>query len=199
MASSQPQEGDGRPPPLPEVVRISRKQIAEWQIDNAILIWFQDEHDVVSPHTLTVAAQGVLSALCRDMCQPVSKVVRWINEQSPSFQRQLRNPQNFFKHGYHKQPFKDVSSFTPILTEMFLIDNVAVYQDLFTSLTVLMAVFALRFSLSHPKGLPLVAFKFANAIVAEGPEIENLRALNRKEFLKAALPIVAKRRDDPPR
>src|SRR6266542_4349619 len=140
-------------PSLPSVVRISRKQVAEWQIDNAILVWFQDEEDVVSPHTLTVAAQGVLTVLCKDMHKPLSKVVSWINQQPKSFQEQIRNPQNFFKHGYHKQRFKDVSSFTPELTEMFLIDNVAVYQDLFASVTIPMTVFALRFSIMHPKGL----------------------------------------------
>jgi hypothetical protein len=188
---------DRRPPPLPSVVRISRKQIAESQIDQAILIWFQDEEDVVSPHTLTVAAQGVLAALCRDMHRPVSKVVSWIDKKPKSFQQKLRSPQNFFKHGYHKQPFKDVSSFTPEMTEVFLIDNVAVYQDLFASLTVLMTVFALRFSIMHPKTLPLVAFKFATPIVPEGPEIKKLASVSRKEFLQVALPLVAKRIGSP--
>ncbi len=180
-------------PSLPSVVRISRKQVAEWQIDNAILVWFQDEEDVVSPHTLTVAAQGVLTVLCKDMHKPLSKVVSWINQQPKSFQEQIRNPQNFFKHGYHKQRFKDVSSFTPELTEMFLIDNVAVYQDLFASVTIPMTVFALRFSIMHPKGLPLVAFKFANAIVPEGREIKKLATASSKEFFQVALPLVAKR------
>jgi hypothetical protein len=71
------------------------------------------------------------------------------------------------------------------------------FQNLFDSLTVLMVVFALRFSLRHPKGLPLVAFKFSDAILPEGPEIEKLRGVSRKEFLQAALPIVAARRDNP--
>src|SRR6266567_4092537 len=169
-------------PSLPSVVRITRKQIAEWQIDNAILVWFQDEEDVVSPHTLTVAAQGVLTVLCKDMHKPLSKVVSWINQQPKSFQEQIRNPQNFFKHGYHKQRFKDVSSFTPELTEMFLIDNVAVYQDLFGVLTIPMIIFALRFSLTHPKGLPLIAFKFADQQPVQAAEVEKLRGLKRREF-----------------
>lgn len=197
MASRQSESSDQRPPPLPGIVRISRRQAAEWQIDNAILIWFQDAQDVVSPHTLTVAAQGILSALCKDMHQPLSNVVKWINAQTTAFQRQIRNPQNFFKHGYHKQPFKDVSSFGPPLTEIFLIDNVAVYQNLFGSVTVLMIAFALRFSFSNPKVLPLIALKFSDAILPEGPEIEKLRGVNRKGFLQAALPIIARRRDDP--
>ena len=178
----------------PSVVRINRKQIAEWQIDNAILIWFQDEQDVVSPHTLTVAAQGVLTVLCRDMHKLPSKVVTWISQQPPSFQKQIRNPQNFFKRGYHKQPFKNVSSFTPEMTEMFLIDNIAVYQDLFGVLTIPMIIFALRFSLTHPRGLPLIAFKFADQKPVQAAEVEKLRGLNRKEFFQSALSIVAKLR-----
>ena len=86
------------------------------------------------------------------MRKPPPKLVTWIDKQPKSFREQIRNPQNFFKHGYHKQRFKDVSSFMPNMTEMFLIDNVAVYQDLFESLTIPMVVFALRFSLTYPKG-----------------------------------------------
>src|SRR5947199_5003632 len=127
-----------------KVIRISRRQIADWQIDNAIMVWFHDAEDVVSPHTLAVAAQGVLTALCRDMRKPLSKLVTWIGQQSKSFQEQIRNPQNFFKHGTHKQRFKDVASFTPEMTEMFLIDNIAVYQELFGVLTIPMIIFALR-------------------------------------------------------
>jgi hypothetical protein len=194
MASSQSNEKDDRPPPIPGVVRISRRQIAEWQIDNAILLWFREKEDVVSPHTLAVAAQGVLTALCRDMRQPLSKVVTWMNRKPKSFQEQLRNPQNFFKHGYHKQPFRDVASFTPQMTEVFLIDNVAVYQDLFGVLTIPMIVFALRFSIEHPKGLPLVAFQFADGKVLEATEIKKLAALSKEDFLEAALPLVAKRK-----
>ena len=84
------------------------------------------------------------------------------------------------------------------MTEMFLIDNVAVYQDLFASVTIPMTVFALRFSIMHPKGLPLVAFKFANAVVPKGTEIEKLAAVSRENFVQVALPLVAKRRSRSP-
>jgi hypothetical protein len=173
---------------------MSRRQIAEWQIDNAILLWFREKEDVVSPHTLAVAAQGVLTALCRDMHQPLSKTVTWINKQPKSVREKLRNPQNFFKHGYHKQPFRDVASFTPEMTQIFLIDNVAVYQDLFGVLTVPMIVFAPRFSIEHPKGLPLIAFQFADGKVLQATEIKKLAAISREDFFGAALPLVAKRK-----
>lgn len=183
-----------RQQPLPGIVRITRKEIVELQVGTAILTWLQDEEDVVSPHTLTVAAQGVLSALCKDMKRPLPKTVNWINQQPRSKQEKLRNPQNFFKHGHHKQPSKDFSSFAPELTETFLIDNIATYQDLFGSLTVLMTVFALRFSLLHPEGLPLAAFKFANNIVLDSAQTKKLRACGREDFLRLALPIVASRK-----
>lgn len=185
-----------RPPPFPSVVRVTRRQTAEWQIDNAIMIWFQDGDDVVSPHTLGVAAQGVLTALCRDMHKPLSKLVTWIGQQSNSFQNKIRSPQNFFKHGYHKQPFKDVASFTPEMTEMFLIDNIALYQELFGTVTIPMIIFALRFSITHPKGLPLVAFKLADQKPVQASEVEKLRSLGRREFFEQALPLVVKRQSD---
>lgn len=80
------------------------------------------------------------------------------------------------------------------MTQIFLIDNVAVYQDLFGVLTIPMIIFALRFSIEHPKGLPLAAFKFADAKVLQATEMKKLADLSRKDFFRAALPLVAKRK-----
>jgi len=77
---------------------------------------------------------------------------------------------------------------------MFLIDNIAVFQQLFGVLTIPMIIFGLRFSLTHPRGLPLVAFKFADQEPVKAAEVEKLRGLNRKDFFKAALSLVAKRK-----
>ena len=178
MQVRKSEPGD-RPPPLPGVVRITRQAAAGGQIDSAIQIWFASG-DITSIHTLAVAAQGVLMALSNDMGKPVSKVLDWINKQPKSFQSQLRNPQNFFKHGHHKQPYKDVASYIPNLAEMTLIDNISTFQRLFDSLTPLMKVFAVRFSIKHPDILPLKL---------KGFKIEDLARLTRSRFLKEVLPF----------
>jgi hypothetical protein len=174
-------EPKNRPPPLPGIVRITRQAAASGQTDSAIQLWFESG-DITSIHTLAVAAQGVLSALSADMGKPLSKVLNWINEQPKSFQSQLRNPQNFFKHGHHKQPYRDVVSFIPGLAEMILIDNISTYQGLFDSLTPLMKLFAIRFSIEHPDILPL-------KLTLKGFEIEDLARLTRSQFLKEILPF----------
>jgi len=48
--------------------------------------------------------------------------------------------------------------------------------------------------IEHPKGLPLVAFKFADGKVLEAAEVKKLAALSRAHFLEAALPQVANRK-----
>jgi hypothetical protein len=151
MQVRKSEPGD-RPPPLPGVVRITRQAAARGQTDSAIQLWFESG-DITSIHTLAVAAQGVLTALCKAMHEPVSKVLDWINEQPRSFQSQLRNPQNFFKHGRHTQPYKDVTSYIPVMAEMILIDNISTYERLFDSLTPLMKLFAIRFSIKHPDAI----------------------------------------------
>jgi hypothetical protein len=183
-----------RPPPLPGVVRIRWRQVAEWQIDNAILIWFQDEEDVVSPHTLAVAARDVLIAVCRDAKIPISSLASKIEEQVPSFKDGIKDPQNFFKHGYHKQPFSDVSSFTPAMTEAFLIDGISMYEKLFRAVTTPMIIFAIRVSLIHPETPPLTAFKFPDQEPIDSTEREKIRGVTRREFFQFALSLVAKRK-----
>ena len=89
--------------------------------------------DITSIHTLVVAAQGILTALCNDTDRPLFELLDMINKQPKSFQTQLRNPQNFFKHGHHKQPYRDVVSYTPAVAEMILIDNISTYQVLLRS------------------------------------------------------------------
>ena len=174
-------EPEDRPPPLPGVVRVTRQAAARGQTDSAIQLWFESG-DITSIHTLAVAAQGVLTALCKDMREPASKLLDWINKQPKSFQSQLRNPQNFFKHGHHTQPYKDVTSHMPVMTEMILIDNISTYQRLFDSLTPPMKLFAIRFSTKNPSALPL-------KLTLKGIKIEDLARFTRSQFLKEVLPF----------
>jgi hypothetical protein len=174
-------EPEHRPPPLPGIVRITRQAAARGQIDSAIQLWFESGH-ITSIYTLAVAAQGILTALCNDMGKPLSDLLNLISKQPKSFQTQLRNPQNFFKHGHHKQPYRDVVSYAPGLAEVILIDNIGTYERLFDSLTPLMKLFAIRFSIEHPDKFPL-------KLTIKGFKIEDLARLTRWQFLKEILPF----------
>jgi hypothetical protein len=180
VSNSQP---DKRPPPKKPLVRITRQDSAKGQIEAAILLWFNDQ-DVSAIHTLAVAAQGLLTALCRDMHKEPPELVTRINRQPKGFQEQTRNPQNFFKHGKHKQPYKDVVSYMPSMAEIILIDDIAVYERLFRVRTQMMSIYAIRFSLTNPETLPM-------KISIKGLDIEDLRQLPRRQFLEKVLPFVS--------
>jgi hypothetical protein len=171
---------------------ITRREAARSQLDRAILLWFGSEiAELPSVHTLTIASQGVLSALCRDMKVPISKLVTWLDSQPRRVRDQIRSPQNFFKHGHHKQKqkYKDIVNYTPELTEMFLVDAVEAYHCLFGSASALMLCFALRFSFDHPTALPM---KETKAKLAKSVEVEKLGELRKPEFLNKVLPLLAK-------
>jgi hypothetical protein len=175
-----------RPDPLPGIVRVTRQEAAKGQLHSAILLWFH-EGDVASIHTLTVAAQGILSVLKKEAGVRFG-AADWIQAQPKSFQEKIRNPQNFFKHGHHKQLYKDVISYAPELPEVFMLDSTVTYSHLFHRLTPTMLLFLLRFSIEQPK-----AFRSTESIHAklvDGVKIEDFRGLGRREFYERLLPLV---------
>ena len=70
---------------------------------------------------------------------------------------------------------------TAMLTELALIDWCSMYHRLFDTLTPLMLVFALRYSLFNPRAFPI-------KVEIKGIEIEDLRRLRRRDFLKEVMP-----------
>lgn len=176
------------PPASLGVVSITRKEAARSQLDRAILLWFEDEEaDLPAIHTLTVAVQGVLTTLCRDMKRPTSKLVGWIDAQPKRVREILRSPQNFFKHGYHKQQqrYKDIVAYRPQMTDLFLMGNIETYHRLFGSASVLMLCFALRYSFENPSALPMSQTK---SKLAKRIEIEKLTELRKPQFFKTIVP-----------
>jgi len=77
-----------------------------------------------------VAAQELLHYTGKPKGQP-SKTVTWLKLQPPKFQEIARFPQNFFKHP-KKHP---IVSFAPIISEIYMIDAISLYEDLFHHLT----------------------------------------------------------------
>src|SRR5207247_2863277 len=111
-------------------LHITRKDAATSQLERAILLWFEAKvSDLPAVHTLTVAVQGVLTTLCRDIKIPISSLVQMIETQPKRIREGLRSPQNFFKHGYHKQKkrYKDVVAYSYEMTNLLLMDDVETY------------------------------------------------------------------------
>jgi hypothetical protein len=172
--------------------RVTRRQAVRSQLDRAILLWFEGEiADLPAIHTLTVAVQGILTALSRDMKIPRSGIVTWIESQPPRQQKILRSPQNFFKHGRHKQKHRDqdIVTYAHEMTDLFLLDNVQTYHDLFGSSSALMVCFALKFSFEHPQALPM---KVTKERLARHADVKVLSKLRKPEFVRKVLPLLTK-------
>jgi hypothetical protein len=169
----------------------TRREIAKNELERAILLWFEARIvDLPSVHTLAIAAQGVLDALCRDMKIPRSKLVTGTNAKGAGFARAIRNPQNFFKHGEHDRNYrgkkdKDAIEFPYELIEAVLSDNVETYHRLFGAVSALMVCFALRFDFEHP------IIRSAKNTKAKLVRRFGIEEISRKpDFIRKVLPIV---------
>ncbi len=157
------------------------------QLETALHLWFLDA-DPVSIHTLAVAAQGVLTAICRDTKQPPSDLKIMLDSKPKGFQKWFRNPQNFFKHGHYEgQKDREVIRHTPDVTELALADAVGMFQRLF-GCTSIMELFFLQCAVAFPKRKIL---KKASLIeLFESLEIEEVAKLNREAFYNRFMPVI---------
>lgn len=174
-----------KPERAEKLVKINRKSAAQGQLEGAILLWFL-QGDFASVHTLVVAAQTILHHVGSKTGKP-SKLVEWIKSQPPAFQRRVVDAQNFFKHA-HKDPDR-VLTYAPRIAEIYIIDAIYMFEDLYHVITPLMRTFALRFSLSHPDVLDLSSLpvKFPASV-----KINQVAQLSRAEFFDAILPAMSR-------
>jgi hypothetical protein len=164
--------------PLPKwLVKITRQDAARGQLDSAILLWFLGQ-DRASIHTLAVAAQTLLHNVGKKAGKP-SRSIEWVKSQPPSFQKVVRDAQNFFKHA-SKDPDR-VLIYAPFMAETFMIDAITCFHRLYDFLTPMMRSFALRFSLMYPHVLPPPEH------LLKGAKVYELARLSRTDFLKEVL------------
>ncbi len=181
---------DSLPPRKQFSRRFSRREIAKNQLERAISLWFEARvADSPSVHTLAVAAQGVLDALCRDTKIPRSKLVASVASKSERVRKMLRNPQNFFKHGYHyhAKMDRDHVGFPPVITDGFIMDNVETFHRLFGSVSAIMVCFTLRFWYENPV---TPSAKKTQAVLMKRLKVKNPGEVGRPEFVRRVLPIV---------
>jgi len=70
----------------------------------------------------------------------------WIKAKPKQFQKIARSSQNFFKHPQKHR----MTSHAPMVSEIYMIDAVSLYEDLYHKLTPLMQLYAIRFTSSWP-------------------------------------------------
>jgi hypothetical protein len=164
-----------------ESLIVNKQFVARSQMETAIFLWFVG-YDPISIHTLAAASQTILHNLGSKVGKP-SMIKEWTKTKSKAFQKQMTEAQNFFKHASSdpKQSLK----YPIVLGEIHILDALMCYQNLFRSLTPLMKLFALRFSIEHPNLLPL---KELTAKVIKGIVVEDVAGKNRRVFFDTVFP-----------
>ncbi|MFA5391781.1 MAG: hypothetical protein WC331_10215 [Candidatus Omnitrophota bacterium] len=129
---------------------LSKRDVAEKQLDTAVRLFFQDE-DPVSTHTLAAAAHDILEVLTRgvrdfDILSEVSLIKP---EKKKEVIKIFKKAQNFFKHAS-----RDVSKtikFAPFHTEAILFDCVRMYIHLTKQKTPEVHAYHMWFIMRYPQ------------------------------------------------
>ena len=174
---------------------VTKKEAAIGHLETAIWLWFHEDDETTvgdppSVHTLAVASQGVLTAICRDRDVEISRLAKVMSCDDKDLNSALRNPQNFYKHGHYgaRDKKKHKVHQLPDFTEMILVDNVSTYNRVFGLSTPLLDVFMFRFSLMFPESK--VSLKtYGNKLVERGLNVASLARLSRKRFYDILVPL----------
>ncbi len=135
----------------PLIERVSKLDAARRQLRTVIRLFFQDG-DAVSIHTLTAAAEGLLSDLlnCSGKKSPLREVEEdWVKpEHWKEYLALKRAPGNFFKHA-DRNP-DEILEFRPEATAFLLLESMITYQLLTGRMLREGLVFATWFSVAYP-------------------------------------------------
>lgn len=166
-------------------IPVTKLDAARRQIDTAITLWFHDG-DVVSIHTLTSAAHGIVHDLMD--ARGKSTVLfdpKWIRkERMIEWHTIVKKAQNFFKHADRPKDPTATLFFAHTATEFILMDALMAYRELSGESTDRMRVFWCYFSIQHPNCLDestLKSFPF-----------EQFHGVSKHQFFQECLPIAAR-------
>ena len=176
---------DAKAPPKNATVKITREAAIRGQLESAIILWFL-EGDVAAIHALASAAQELLQCVGRTKGKS-SPTVKWIKSQPKATQVKLRSPQNFFKHA--NVDTDEVLDYPTMQGDMYLIDAVASFHDVFSKVTPLMRLFAARLTLENPD---ILRPSYTSGWILWGAKIEDIAQLCRSDFLAEAVCRVPK-------
>jgi hypothetical protein len=153
------------------------EQAATGQLETAIELWFHDK-DPVSIHTLAVAAEGMLTTIARNRGVKLhSNAMNYLASTPKNFQKFMRNPQNFFKHG---NPKLEWDAYHPEQGETFLASAVGSYMQLFTEPRPLIVMFALWIGGEQPTGG--TSSDSIKSVLIKCAQVRQLPGMTKKRF-----------------
>jgi len=123
---------DPKAPPM--VITLTKAEVAQWQLETAIWIWFH-YGDPISILTLASASNNCYKALGGHIGKP-SRFEDWLKSKSRAFQDRARYVINWVKHG--RQDMKKKPNYHPIIGEILMLDSIECHNNLHESRTPLM-------------------------------------------------------------
>lgn len=162
------------------LITLTRKEILVRLLDTAIWLWFL-KRDPVAIHTLACAALDNLGSLGKD------------TGKEPTLKRiysdaELMQAYNVFKHASGDP--NEITDFPPGVNTILILDTSNSFFKIFGSRTPYMATFAAYFVVVLAPKFPSGSFDpEALIFLPENVEVDDVRKLNRVEFLNKLLPL----------
>lgn len=149
-------------------------------MDTAIWLWFKDR-DPVAIHTLASAAHQDLDDLGREIGKgPILNAI-FSNDE-------LRQAYNIFKHA-SSDPY-ETTDFPPETNVRLLMDATNSFGQIYGSRTPMMSAFQAYVLVVLAADSPVVLNNFSPILfLPENVEVEDVRGLERVEFLRKLLPL----------
>jgi len=160
-------------------VIVSKKLAAYSQLATAIWLWF-NYGDPVSIHTLAAASQGILESLAGKTHQ-LPHMRNWTKKFPRRVQKILRDPQNYFKHGWTDK--NKSLRYDPYIGDLMISDACLLHQDLI-GLTASIKAFTIRFTFERPS---IVKPDELTEKITDGIVISDLGSLARPVFFETCL------------
>jgi hypothetical protein len=160
-------------------VIVSKELAAFSQLATAIWLWF-NYGDPVAIHTLAAASQGILETLA-GKTHELPHMRNWTTKFPRRVQKILRDPQNFFKHGWTDK--NKSLRYDPYIGDLIISDACLLHQDLI-GLTPSIKAFSIRFSFERPR---IVKPEELTEKITNGIVINDLGSLTRPVFFETCL------------
>jgi hypothetical protein len=167
----------------PQLVKLSKLEVARRRIESAIWLWFLDG-DPVSIQTLAAAAHRTLGELARLWeTEAWPSTARYVAKRSETQRRtSCDDAVSFFKEAKEDE----CDQISQQWTELELFDAVMAYSNLAPDRcgSALMSTFVVRFGVERPELFVRDAFSLIEKKISKSFNLERLERLSKIEFLK---------------
>jgi hypothetical protein len=166
---------------------LTKLDVARRQLETAVQLYFE-ESDEVSVHTLAAAAHGILDDISRRQSgrKMLTTGFGFVKpEHVEEWRRNLREAQNFFKHATSDPDA--ILAFNPELTEAFILDASATYEEMTKICPAAFTMFLCWYSLNHPNLIRLSEEQrvLADKCATTKPSRQTFYLLARRYFLQS--------------